>query len=85
MVIDIAITVSGSPQTANDIFVFGVAKNGTVIAASKVLGQVGITQAFSIHSYVTLATNDYIELYVGNMNAGRNFTAKSLNIFAMGM
>lgn len=33
----IAVTLSGTPATVNDIFVFGVAKNGTVQATSKVL------------------------------------------------
>lgn len=80
----VAVTMSGTPANANDVFVFGVAKNGTVQAASKVLGSSSGTQFSSIHLMVSLATNDYLELYVGNTTAGRNFTAKSLNIFAMG-
>lgn len=81
----IAITVSGTPATANDIFVWGAAKNGTVLVPSKVLGSSSGTQFSSLHVYTQLATNDYLELYIGNTTATRNFTVKSLNIFAMGM
>jgi len=79
----VAVTVSGTPQNVNDIFVFGVAKNGT--PDCKVLGSASGTQFSALHCMVELATNGYIELYVGNTTAGRNFTVKSLNIFAMGM
>jgi hypothetical protein len=78
-----AVTVSGTPQNANDVFVLGVAKNGTVDC--KVLGSASGTQFSALHCMVELATNDYIELYIGNLTASRNFTVKSLNIFAMGM
>lgn len=81
----IAVTISGTPATSPDVFVFGVAKGGTVVAASKVLGSSGGTQFSSMHSMVSLANNEYIELYMGNTSAGRNFTIKTLNIFAMGM
>lgn len=81
----IAVTVSGTPSVQNDIFVFGVAKNGSVITSSKVLGSSAGTQFSSLHVYSEMATNDYLELYIGNTTATRNFTVKSLNIFAMGM
>lgn len=83
----IAITFTGSPATNNDTFVFGAAKNGTV-DGQKIIQKFGTTtdsQAMAIHAMVTLATNDYIELYVGNITASRNIVVKSLNIFAMGM
>lgn len=81
----IALTVSGTPANSNDVFVLGVAKGGTVYSPSKVVGSSAGTQFSSIHAYISLATNDYIELYIGNTSAGRNFTVKSLNIFSMGM
>lgn len=81
----IAATLSGTAATANDVFVFGVARGGTVLAESKVLGSSGGTQFSSLHAYCTLANNEYLELYIGNTSAGRNFTVKSLNLFAMGM
>ncbi len=80
----VAVTLSGTPQTGNDVFVFGVAKGGTVIAASKVLGSTSGTQLSALHAMVELASNEYLELFVGNTSATRNFTVKSLNIFALG-
>lgn len=80
-----AITMSGTPATPSDILVLGLAKDGAVVAASKVLGSASGTQFSALHCMVHLATNSYIELFVGNTTAARNFTVKSLNIFAMGM
>jgi len=79
----VAATLSGTPAVGADVFVFGIAKGGTVDC--KVLSSVSGTQAFALHCMVELATNDYVEIYVGNTTAARNFTVKSLNIFAMGM
>ena len=81
----IAATLSATAATANDVFVFAVAKSGSVLGESKVLGSSGGTQFSSLHAYCTLANNEYLELYIGNTSAGRNFTVKSLNLFAMGM
>lgn len=81
----IAVTTSGTPATANDVFVMGVAKNGAVVASTKVLGSASGTQFSALHAMITLATNDYIELFVGNTTAGRNITIKSLNMFMLGM
>ena len=79
-----AITMSGTPQTTNDIFVLGVSKNGAA-AQCKVLGSASGTQFSALHCMLSLATNDYIELFIGNTTAARNFTIKSLNIFMMGI
>ena len=81
----VAVTISGTPAVGNDVFVLGVAKGGSVIAASKVLGSSAGTQFSSLHIMVELDTNEYLEVYMGNTTAGRNFTVKSLNIFAMGI
>jgi len=81
----IAATLSGTPATPNDVFVIGVAKGGTVIASSKVLGSTSGTQFSALHAMATLATNDYLEVFIGNTSAARNITIKSLNLFAMGM
>ena len=43
------------------------------------------TQSTALHCMMELATNDYIELFVGNMNDADDFVIKTLNIFAMGM
>ncbi len=75
---------SGAPV---DRLVFGVAKNGTVVAASKVLQDVSssLAQGNALHVMVSLATNDYLELFVGNLTDTDDPTVFSLNIFAMGM
>lgn len=81
----IAVTLSLTPATLNDIFVIGIAKSGTVVASSKVLGSSGGTQFSALHLYTTLTQNQYLEVYIGNTSGSRNATVKSLNIFAMGM
>lgn len=84
----VACTITISPAGANDTFVFGVAKGGTVLATSKVLLQaINASQPRStaMHVMVEMATNDYLELYVGNTTDADDCTVHSLNLFAMGM
>lgn len=84
----IACTISVSPVTASDQFVFGVAANGGVFASSKIIQKMGATtdaQSTAMHVMITLYPGDYLELYVGNMTAGRNVIIKSINLFALGM
>lgn len=84
----VACTISISPDAANDTFVFGIAKNGTVEAASKVIQKLGATtdsQSTALHLMVSLATNDTLELYTGNMTSTSDAVIKTLNLFAMGM
>lgn len=87
-VFHVACTISVGPVASNDQFVFGVARNGTVIPASKVIQKTnnsGEVMSTALHVMVTLAHNEYLELYVGNMTAGRNVEIYSLNFFALGM
>jgi hypothetical protein len=84
----VACTISIAPASANDTFVFGVAKTGIVLAESKVLIQATTASGIrstAMHVMVSLATNDYLELYVGNTTDADDCTVHSLNIFAMGM
>lgn len=84
----VACTISVAPAGANDTFVFGVAKGGTVIATSKVLLQaINASQPRStaLHVMIELATNEYLELFVGNTTDADDCTVHSLNLFAMGM
>src|SRR3990167_6028419 len=84
----IACTVSITSTSANDTFVMGLAKNGTVDPNCKVIQKIttsGDTQSTSLHCMMELATNDYVEMYVGNMTDADDFIIKTLNIFAMGM
>lgn len=84
----IACTISVSPATSNDEFVFGVAKNNAVVASSKIIQRMGSTsdaQSTAIHVVILLNYNDYINFYVGNLVAARDVVVKSLNLFALGM
>lgn len=81
----IAVTISGTPQTGNNVFVFGVALNGAVITTGKVLGSSSGTQFSSLHIMLEMQLNDKIQLQMGNFSESKNFTVKSLNFFAMGM
>lgn len=84
----VACTISVGPVTSNDQFVFGIARNGSVLSTSKVIQKTsnsGEIESTALHVMVTLAKNEYLELYVGNMTAGRNVEIFSLNFFALGM
>lgn len=83
----IAATFSFRAATAGDIFVVSIAKNGTVLEDSKALATLTATvdHGASIHAYTSMSNGDYLEFYVANTSAGRNMTAKTLQIFAMGM
>jgi len=63
------VTATISPSTANnqDLFI-QIAKNGTVEAGSKIVRKVDAAQTANCSTFfnVSLAQNDYIELYVGN-------------------
>lgn len=85
----IACTISGDLNSSTNVtFVFGIAKNGTVVNASKVLNRIASTtdtQSTSLHLMITMAPNDYLELYVGNITSTADFQFMTLNLFALGM
>lgn len=84
----IACTISIAPASANDVFVFGVAKNGTVLPASKVLLQATTAsqaRSTAMHIVTELSHNDYLELFVGNITDTDDANVLTLNLFAMGM
>lgn len=85
----IACTISGDLNSSTNVtFVFGIAKNGTVVNASKVLNRIASTtdtQSTSLHLMITMAENDYLELYVGNITSTADFQFMTLNLFALGM
>ena len=83
----ITISMDGAGASTN-VYVFAVAKNGTIDADCKILQSikaVGDIESTALHCMLTLATNDYIELYVGNITDADDITVTSINIFAMGM
>lgn len=84
----VAVTISVASAGPNDSFVYGIAKNGTVIATSKVIQKItntGDTKSTALHVATTLNQNDYLELYVGNLNDADDAIVKTVNIFALGM
>lgn len=86
----IACTVSGTLSTTGSsrTFVFGIAQNGGVIAASKILNRIATTtdmQSTALHLMVTMNPNDYLELYMGNVSNTSTFELFSFNLFALGM
>jgi len=83
----IACSWSFVAATAGDVFVLAIAKSGTPSTTGKVI-QTGAgtnNNGNANHIMLELAQNEYIELFVGNLTAGRNATFKDVNLFAMGM
>ena len=79
------ISVVASSSSA-DQFIFGIAKNGVVIPSSKVIQKLGNgndTQSTTLHVLATLATNDYLELYMGDYTSADNAKVKSLTLSAL--
>ncbi len=84
----IALSVSFSGQNNNDVWVLGIAKNGTVIDGSKIQRKVGNANdvgSTAMHIAIMMDTNDYLELYCGNTSDTSNFTINTINFFAMGL
>jgi len=84
----IACTISTSADANNaSTFVYGLAKNGTVLPASKVIQNIAGTPASTaLHVAIEMVKNDYLELYVGNTNGTvRDALIHSLTLFALGM
>lgn len=84
-----AFTISMDGEGAGtNLYVFGFAKNGTVVSNCKVIQSIAVsndTQSTALHCMISLATNDYLELYVGNLSDADDITVKTVNLFAMGM
>src|SRR3989344_16461 len=84
-----AFTISMDGEgSGTNLYVFGIAKNGVVAGACKVIQSIAVssaTESTALHCMVSLATNDYIELYVGNLTDADDITAKTINLFAMGL
>ena len=85
----IACTISGTLISgSNKTLVFGIAKSLSVQSSSKVLNRfsnTGDVQSTSMHAMLTLAPNDYLELYVGNISSTDNFSFRTFNLVAIGM
>lgn len=83
----IGATVSYKPFTANDTFVFALAKNGTIVSGSKTasnLAILGDLNTISIVSLMELTLNDTITLMVSNYTSSDDLSVFALNIIAHG-
>lgn len=84
----IACTITFKTGSAGDQYVFGVAQNGSIIPGSKILqkyASASDVQSTAIHIVAMLATDEYLELYVGNMTSTADITVHTINMFALGM
>ena len=83
----ISATVSYKPVTANNVFVFAIAKNGTATTSSKVISSVpilGEMNAVSIVDLIQLTTGDIVTLLVSNYTSTDDLTVFSLNLTVHG-
>lgn len=74
------VTASVSVTCAADkLIVVGLARNGTVIASTKMLATVGTSAvALALDSQIDLYTNDYVEVFLGNTTDDVDITVHSL-------
>jgi hypothetical protein len=85
----IACTISGTLKAGtNKTLVFGIAQSGTIKNASKVLNRFSSSndvQSTSLHVMLTMAPNDYLDFYVGNISSSDDFSFRTFNLVAIGM
>ncbi len=84
----VACTISAKSVSSSANFVFAIYKNGTILAASRVVQRLAVSsiQSTALHVMAELATNDYLELYVGNLEfSSGDMQLMSINLFALGM
>jgi hypothetical protein len=85
----IASTISGTLNGGtNATMIFGIAQNGVIKTSSKVLNKFASSsdaQSTSLHVMLTMAPNDYLELYVGNISGSDDFQFLTFNLVAIGM
>ena len=85
----ISCTISGTLTSGtNKTLVFGVSQNGTIKTSSKVLNRFANStdvQSAALHVLLTLAPNDYLEFYVGNISSSDDFSFRTFILVAVGM
>lgn len=84
----IAASVSFTVDGSNDVLEVAVAKNGTVIAVSKVQRKVGTgadVGSTALHAFIDVTTNDYLTVVVRNVTEAADPTFSTLNLFVMDM
>ena len=73
---------------ANQELEFKIYKNGSPIAASEIVDACSAAagaESSAIHVFVSMATNDYLELYCANNSGTGDITVRTMNLFALGM
>lgn len=92
-------TVTLSSAGNNEVILAALGKNVTVNAnkewtageilaegqVEKKLGSAGDIHSTAIHVFITLTTNDFVELFVQNASSTADLTIKHMNMFAMEM
>jgi hypothetical protein len=71
------VSFSMTAASANKTFRFGIAKNGTILTQSIVARKIATSTdvgAASAHALLSMATNDYVELFVANWTDDTNIT-----------
>jgi len=81
-IFNVRATISHS-GAAGDVTVFALAKNGTIISESRTIHEIKtineITQT-DVSALVSLATNDYVEVFVANATSTDDVTVHALNL-----
>jgi hypothetical protein len=81
-------TFSLSCASVNQQITCAMYKNGTLAPGSKVdlyLGTASVRVSTAIHKMLSMATNDYFELWVSNNTSTGAITVTEMNIFCMGL
>jgi len=85
----IALTISALPSVTNDKFLIGISKNGVILPASRVVQTLFVAgtdiQSTALHVFTEMATNDYLEVVLGNFSGTGDISVVTMTLFAMGM
>ena len=84
----IAMSVSAIAGGNNKVLSFYIAKNDTVLAASRqrrLIGTGSDVGSTAIHAACDMSTNDYLEVWVANDTDTATITLTQMNLFAMAM
>ena len=86
--ININASIDAEVGTVNQLVEVAIFKNGTIVAdtAREIeLNTSGVSKSITILSFVELAQNDFIELYIRNRSGTANITVKSMAVTALGV
>ena len=78
--VSVATTAGNNQQITVAVYKNGVVINGSQVAMTTDVSEYNST---AIHKFVSLATNDYIELYVENTSAANDVIVNDSNLFTM--